>query len=100
MSVSLNQLKSPETFYRSLAAKLVIGMPFKDLATVDSILLRELPPVDDAEARLALKRLIDVSLGVITPLEEQFTKPLPNALVLVNLKELSSDAFKLLPEGT
>jgi (E)-4-hydroxy-3-methylbut-2-enyl-diphosphate synthase len=49
MSVSLDQLKAPELLYRSLAAKLVVGMPFKDLATVDSILLRELPPVEDAE---------------------------------------------------
>ena len=70
--------QAPELLYRSLAAKLVVGMPFKvcsmvfmcqyttvfrqilvedyfsygyqDLATVDSILLRELPPVEDAEA--------------------------------------------------
>ncbi|XP_035836903.1 4-hydroxy-3-methylbut-2-en-1-yl diphosphate synthase (ferredoxin), chloroplastic isoform X1 [Helianthus annuus] len=31
MSVSLNQLKTPELFYRSLAAKLVLGMPFKEI---------------------------------------------------------------------
>lgn len=49
--------------------------------------------------RLALKRLIDVSMGVIAPLSEQLTKPLPNAMVLVNLKELSGGAYKLLPEG-
>nr|GEV70807.1 4-hydroxy-3-methylbut-2-en-1-yl diphosphate synthase (ferredoxin), chloroplastic [Tanacetum cinerariifolium]GEV70808.1 4-hydroxy-3-methylbut-2-en-1-yl diphosphate synthase (ferredoxin), chloroplastic [Tanacetum cinerariifolium] len=100
MSVTLDQLKTPELFYRSLAAKLVLGMPFKDLATVDSILLRELPPADDKDARLALKRLIDVSMGIITPLSEQLTKPLPNAIVLVNLNELSTGAHKLLPEGT
>ncbi|KAI7740796.1 hypothetical protein M8C21_018415 [Ambrosia artemisiifolia] len=100
MSVTLDQLKTPELFYRSLAAKLVLGMPFKDLATVDSILLRELPPANDKDARLALKRLIDVSMGVITPLSEQLTKPLPNAMVLVNLNELSTGAHKLLPEGT
>ncbi|CAB4313082.1 unnamed protein product [Prunus armeniaca] len=100
MSVSLNQLKTPELLYKSLAAKLVVGMPFKDLATVDSILLRQLPPVDDNDSRLALKRLIDVSMGVITPLSEQLTKPLPNAMVLVNSKELSTGAYKLLPEGT
>nr|VDD32881.1 unnamed protein product [Brassica oleracea] len=96
--------QAPELLYRSLATKLVVGMPFKvgcmDLATVDSILLRELPPVDDHVARLALKRLIDVSMGVIAPLSEQLTKPLPNAMVLVNLKELSGGAYKLLPEGT
>ncbi|GMP88968.1 hypothetical protein CsSME_00040749 [Camellia sinensis var. sinensis] len=100
MSVSLDQLKTPELLYKSLAAKLVVGMPFKDLATVDSILLRELPSADDNDARLALKRLIDISMGVITPLSEQLTKPLPNAMVLVNLKELSTCAYKLLPEGT
>lgn len=50
MSVSLNQLKTPELLYRSLAAKLIVGMPFKDLATVDSILLRELPPLDDIDS--------------------------------------------------
>lgn len=100
MSVSLDQLKAPELLYKSLAAKLVVGMPFKDLATVDSILLRELPPVDDHDARLALKRLVDISMGVITPLSEQLTKPLPHAMVLVNLQELSTGAYKLLPEGT
>uniref|UniRef100_A0A224XF69 4-hydroxy-3-methylbut-2-en-1-yl diphosphate synthase (ferredoxin), chloroplastic n=1 Tax=Hypericum perforatum TaxID=65561 RepID=A0A224XF69_HYPPE len=99
MPVSLDQLKAPELLYKSLAAKLVVGMPFKDLATVDSILLRELPPVEDTDARLALKRLIDISMGVIAPLSEQLTKPLPHAMVLVNLKELSTGAYKLLPEG-
>ncbi|CAM8958564.1 unnamed protein product [Rhodiola kirilowii] len=100
MTVSLEQLKTPELLYKSLAAKLVVGMPFKDLATVDSILLRKLPPVDDSTSRLALKRLIDISMGVIAPLSEQLTKPLPNAMVLVNLKELSTGVYKLLPEGT
>lgn len=38
-------------------------------------------------------------MGVIAPLSEQLTKPLPNAMVLVNLKELSGGAYKLLPEG-
>ena len=38
-------------------------------------------------------------MGIITPLSEQLTKPLPNAIVLVNLKELSTGAHKLLPEG-
>ncbi|WOL10843.1 4-hydroxy-3-methylbut-2-en-1-yl diphosphate synthase (ferredoxin), chloroplastic [Canna indica] len=75
-------------------------MPFKDLATVDSILMRELPSLEDVDYRLALKRLIGISMGVVTPLSEQLTKPLPNAIVLVNLKELSTGAYKLLLEGT
>ncbi|KAG6432822.1 hypothetical protein SASPL_104409 [Salvia splendens] len=100
MSISLDQLQAPEALYKSLATKLIVGMPFKDLATVDSILLRKLPPLDDKDARLALKRLIDVSMGVITPLSEQLAKPLPNALVMVNLDEFSSGAHKPLPQGT
>jgi hypothetical protein len=52
------------------------------------------------DQRLALKRLVDISMGVITPLSEQLTKPLPNAIALVNLKELSTGADKLLPQGT
>ncbi|KAL6563625.1 hypothetical protein OROGR_002584 [Orobanche gracilis] len=100
MSVSLDHLKAPELLYKSLAAKLIVGMPFKDLATVDSILLRELPSEDDKDARLALKRLIDINMGVITPLSEQLRKPLPNALVMVTLNELFTGAHKLLPQGT
>lgn len=50
MSVSLKQLDNPEELYRSLSTKLIIGMPYKDLATVDTILLRELPPVEDKAA--------------------------------------------------
>ncbi|KAG6498411.1 hypothetical protein ZIOFF_046324 [Zingiber officinale] len=100
MPVSLDMLKTPELLYKSLAAKLVVGMPFKDLATVDSILLRELPPLEDVESRLALKRLIDISMGIIVPLSEQLAKPLLNAIVLLNLNELSTGAHKLLPKGT
>ena len=58
-AVSLSQLAAPEALYRDLGCKLAVGMPFKDIATSDSILLREVPPAADAAARLALKRLQD-----------------------------------------
>ncbi|KAG6779919.1 hypothetical protein POTOM_016321 [Populus tomentosa] len=90
MSVSLDQLKS--NGLKMISESITVF--------IDLIFLRELPPVDDNDARLALKRLIEVSMGVIAPLSEQLTKPLPNAMVLVNLKELSTGAYKLLPEGT
>ena len=50
--------------FKALGAKLAVGMPFKDIATSDSILLREVPPAEDAEARRALRRL-----AVRSPLE-------------------------------
>lgn len=40
-AVTLAELKQPEQMYRKLGAKLVVGMPFKDIATSDSILMRE-----------------------------------------------------------
>lgn len=61
--------------------------------------MNDLAHVTLYDQRLALKRLIDISMGIITPLSEQLTRPLPNAIVLVNLKELSTGAHKLLPEG-
>ena len=50
-------LRSPDILYRSLGCKLAVGMPFKDIATSDSILLREVPPADDGPARQALRRM-------------------------------------------
>jgi len=50
-------LARPEAMYRALGAKLVVGMPFKDQATSDSLLLPAPPPVADREGRRALARL-------------------------------------------
>lgn len=49
--------------------------------------------------RLAVKRLTDISVGVLTPLSEQLVKPLAHAIVLVTLEELASGATKSLPAG-
>ncbi|KAG0556909.1 hypothetical protein KC19_11G088200 [Ceratodon purpureus] len=100
MSVTLDQLKNPETLYRNLATKLIIGMPYKDLATVDTILLNKLPAVGDKASRLAVKRLTDVGIGVLTPLTEQLANPLPHAMALATLDEIFSGAHKELPAGT
>ncbi len=43
--------------YRALGCKMAVGMPFKDLATSDSLFLRDVPPADDKSARTALRRL-------------------------------------------
>jgi (E)-4-hydroxy-3-methylbut-2-enyl-diphosphate synthase len=40
-AVALSELQQPEQLYRKLGAKLVVGMPFKDIATSDSILMRQ-----------------------------------------------------------
>ncbi len=43
--------------YKRLGAKLAVGMPFKDIATSDSIVLTEVPASSDKDARRALRRL-------------------------------------------
>lgn len=84
--------------YKDLGCKTAVGMPFKDIATADSILLREIPPSSDADARAAIRRLIEVSMGVIVPAEELEKDPLPNAVALMDLKDAVANGGKL-PEG-
>ena len=49
--------------------------------------------------RLAVKRLTDIGMGVLTPLAEQLAKPLPHAMALATLDEISSGVHKELPAG-
>ena len=50
-------LEKPEQMYRKLGAKLVVGMPFKDQACSDTLVLSEIPPAYDTDKRRALARL-------------------------------------------
>lgn len=45
-----------------LGFKTAVGMPFKDIATADSIFLEQLPASDDKAARTALRRMQEVRL--------------------------------------
>ena len=73
--------------YQELGCKTAVGMPFKDVATSDSIFLRSVPSSDDAAARTALRRLAEVNMGIIVPAEELEKDPLPNAIALMELKD-------------
>lgn len=94
-AVTLAQLQSPEKLYKDLGCKLVVGMPFKDIATSDSLFLSEVPPVEDAEARRALKRLQDVNVGVLAPLEALKAAPLPNSVAVVSLSDFAAAGGKV-----
>lgn len=84
--------------YQELGCKTAVGMPFKDIATSDSIYMPTIPPSSDTEARTALRRLIEVSMGVVVPAAELEKDPLPNAVALLTLKE-AIDSDGKLPEG-
>lgn len=99
-AVTAADLARPEHLYRALGAKLAVGMPFKDIATADSILLREVPAASAADQRTALRRLQESGVGVIVPFAALAATPLPNAVALVSATELHAAKGKpALPEG-
>ena len=78
---------------------MVVGMPFKDIATTDSIYLPQVPPTTDTAARKVIKRLQDVAVGVIAPIDELMKNPLPNAVAVVSLTDIVKSGLPVLPEG-
>lgn len=84
--------------YKELGFKTAVGMPFKDIATSDSVFMRTLPPADDANARTGLRRMMEVGTGVIVPAEELEKNPLENAVALISLAEAVKSDVKI-PEG-
>ncbi|KAK9843665.1 hypothetical protein WJX81_001770 [Elliptochloris bilobata] len=85
-ALTLEDLAAPEATYRALGAKLIVGMPFKDQATSDSLLLPRVPPSADHGARRALARLQEVGVHVIAPTEALAADPLPGAVAQVALR--------------
>lgn len=83
--------------YQQLGCKTAVGMPFKDIATVDSIFMPTIPPSSDTEARAAIRRLIEVSMGVVVPAEELEKDPLPNAVALMSLEDAVDKDGKVRP---
>jgi (E)-4-hydroxy-3-methylbut-2-enyl-diphosphate synthase len=73
--------------YAGLGCKTAVGMPFKDIATSDSIYLPTVPPTSDTDARTALRRLAEVSVGLVAPVSELEKDPLPNAIALMDLED-------------
>mmetsp|Transcript_29756 Transcript_29756/g.63204 ORF Transcript_29756/g.63204 Transcript_29756/m.63204 type:complete len:757 (-) Transcript_29756:163-2433(-) len=84
--------------YKELGFKTAVGMPFKDIATSDSVFMRTLPAADDKAGRTSLRRMMEVGTGVIVPAEELESNPLENAVALVSLAEAVKSDGKL-PEG-
>lgn len=84
--------------YKELGFKTAVGMPFKDIATSDSLFIRNLPPADDSNARAALRRMMEVGTGVVVPAKELEKNKLENAVALLTLTE-AIETNGQLPEG-
>ncbi|KAM3567887.1 hypothetical protein VYU27_009975, partial [Nannochloropsis oceanica] len=87
-AVTLEDLAKPDTLYYNLGCKTAVGMPFKDIATSDSLFLRHAPPLDDTVGRTALRRLQESGLGVIIPASSLASSPVPNAIAVYDLPSL------------
>ncbi|CAL8469861.1 g9403 [Coccomyxa elongata] len=101
-AVSLEDLEKPELTYRKLGAKLVVGMPFKDQATSDTLLMPEIPSSSDKDKRRALARLQEVGVHVIAPAAALEADPLPHAVAAYPLSEAAAalrNGGVHLPEG-
>eukprot|EP00567_Pseudictyota_dubia_P011328 CAMPEP_0197440508 /NCGR_PEP_ID=MMETSP1175-20131217/7000_1 /TAXON_ID=1003142 /ORGANISM="Triceratium dubium, Strain CCMP147" /LENGTH=758 /DNA_ID=CAMNT_0042970629 /DNA_START=58 /DNA_END=2334 /DNA_ORIENTATION=+ len=98
VSPEMLSAENSQYLYQQLGCKTAVGMPFKDIATVDSIFMREVPSSDDTAARTALRRLIEVSMGVVVPAEVLEKDPVPNAVALMKLEDALEKNGEL-PEG-
>ena len=63
-------------------------MPFKEIATSDSIYMHTNPPsTSDKEGRTALRRMMEVNVGVIVPAEVRMKDLLDNAVAIMSFEE-------------
>lgn len=87
--LSAADLEDEDALYRNLGAKAVVGMPFRDIATSDSLFFPQLPSPESNKALKVLKRLQDCGIGVIAPLAELQRVPISNGVALLEVPELS-----------
>ena len=96
-------LARAEATYSKLGCMLAVGMPIKDIATADSILLAPgaVPAVDDDAGRLAVRRLMDAGVGVFAGRADLAAAPVQDAVAVVTSAEALAGAAEAaaLPEG-
>ena len=77
-AVTPAHLASEDPFYRDLGAKLAVGMPLRDVATSDSILLTEVPEPSDEKAMRSIRRLQEIGVGVVADAAALAERPVDN----------------------
>jgi len=92
-AVTPAHLASEDPFYRDLGAKLAVGMPLRDVATSDSILLTEVPEPSDEKAMRSIRRLQEIGVGVVADAAALTERPVDDAVALVAAKGAASAAL-------
>lgn len=96
--MTLAQLDEPMTLYADLGCKTAVGFPFKDIATVDSIVLEAVPAAEDEARRQVLRRLQSASVGILADAAALEEAPIPGAVAVYDLDSLRASGGAL-PEG-
>eukprot|EP00752_Nemacystus_decipiens_P003746 g3451.t1 len=100
MHISVEDLQNPQALYQALGFKTAVGMPFKDIATADSVYLEQLPSSEDKNARTALRRMQEAGVGVLAPAAALEANPVANAVAVVSLEDIMESGGQVpLPEG-
>jgi len=96
-AVTTAQLASEDPCYAQLGTKLAVGMPLRDIATSDSVFIRDVPPPSEEVARRSIRRLQEIGVGIVAPAAALAANPVDNAIALVSGKEAVAGVS--LPEG-
>mmetsp|Transcript_5782 Transcript_5782/g.18830 ORF Transcript_5782/g.18830 Transcript_5782/m.18830 type:complete len:739 (-) Transcript_5782:220-2436(-) len=94
-ALSADDFTNEQLLYKSLGCQTAVGMPFRDVATSDSIYLKPgtLPALDKTQRR-TLDRVAAAGLGVLIPPEDQRGDPSlfpANAILVKSLAEFLKD---------
>ena len=100
LTVDDAEAMSEQELYANLGCKSVVGMPFKDIATVDSILFTDgkVPPSSNAELRRTFRRLMESNVHVLCEAAALRDDPMDGAVAVYDLAALNGAAPEL-PEG-
>jgi len=93
--ISPEMLRSPDSLYQSLGCKMVLGLPFKDIATTDSILLSSVPEASDEVAWQTLRRLQEANMGIFVKGSDLEKNSLRNSVQVSPLKDLEAGSVQL-----
>ena len=79
--------KTLRTSIRNWGARLQRGCPLRKLPPVTRIYMHTNPPSSDKEGRTALRRMMEVNVGVIVPAEVRMKDLLDNAVAIMSFEE-------------
>lgn len=89
--VSSEAFSQPDQLYANLGCKTAVGMPFKDIATSDSIFIRELPADDNEVAFTTIRRLQESGVGILAPKNILDNTPVKGVLPVLTMKEYQNE---------